>query len=301
VTIAGDVFNPGARVVIGPNIYVDGEPGGCTVVDASTITLTTTAMPPGTYDVVVIDQTGVEGRRYSEFTANADLPDFDTVFPVAGDSAGGTLLTLRGQNFQSGVTVRINGVTQAGLTYHDATRLSVVTSAGVPGGPYDIDVVNPGGEFATRAFTYVAAPDPTIAAVDPARGSVSGGTTIQVQGANFTAATAVVFGADADTGQGGTAAASVTFLDANTLEVVTPAMTAGAKSVLVQNPTGQAQIAAASYTFLGGGGGGGGGCSVGPARGVDPWQPLVSGGWFLLAVLLAWWNARRLRRRALPA
>jgi len=304
LTLAGSGFTAGARVVVGPNIYVDGEPGGCTVVDANTITLTTASKPIGTFDVVVIGVTGVEGRRVNGFTTSGNIPVLDTVFPLAGAAAGGTQLKLRGQNFVAGggFRVEIDGVIQTNVTVDDPTMVTVVTNGGVAGGPYDIDVYNPTGDFATRSYTYVATADPTLATVAPGSGTMLGGETIQVTGTNFVPGMQVEFGADETTGLGGSPAASMTFIDANTLDVLTPAITAGAKNVLVTNPgTGQAEVALAAFTFFGGGGGGGGGgCSVGGVPTPrDPWLPLTGGGWLFATILLVWLNAHRLRRRAL--
>lgn len=302
LTITGTGFRAGARVVIGPNIYEDGEVDGCTVVNATTITLTTVATPVGTYDVVVIDETGVEGRSSDAFATNAGMPTYTSVFPSGGTTTGGTDVIIRGGNFQPGVTVSING-SVAAVTLTSSTRLDVVTPAGVAGGPYTIDITNPGGNLLSVAsqFTYAAAADPVVTTVTPGVGAPAGGETIQVLGTGFTPTMTVVFGADAETGTGGTQAASVTFVDATTLDVVTPALAKGAKSLMVLNPaSGQAQVAAAAFTVSGGGGGGGGGgCSVGdvPRGGAGPWDPLSLGGWFLLSLLWAVWDAQRLRRR----
>jgi hypothetical protein len=62
ITIHGSGFAAGDRVVLGANVYPDGEPGGCTVVDGTTIQLVTAATPGGVFDAVVIDASGVEGR-----------------------------------------------------------------------------------------------------------------------------------------------------------------------------------------------------------------------------------------------
>lgn len=306
ITLTGSDFFAGARVVIGPNIYIDGEPGGCTVVDANTITLTTAAMPVGSYDVVVIDATGIEGRRTNGFTASSNIPVLDTVFPTAGSSAGGTELTLRGQNFISGAgfRVEIDGVVQTNVTVDDPTKVTVVTNAGVAGGPYDIDVYNPSGDFSTRSYTYVAPADPVITSVTPGTGTALGGETVRIAGANFVSGMQVEFGADEDTGQSGSPSPSVTFIDANTLDVVTPAIVAGTQNLLVTNPgTGQAEVSVAAFTFAsagGGGGGGGGGCSVGAPPDVDnPWLPLTGGGGIFLSIFFVWFQARMLRRRAM--
>lgn len=66
VTIRGAGFSPGSHVVLGDQVYTDGI-AGTTVVDPTTITLTTAPTAPGTHDAVVIDPTGVEGRVADAF------------------------------------------------------------------------------------------------------------------------------------------------------------------------------------------------------------------------------------------
>jgi hypothetical protein len=92
-------------------------------------------------------------------------------------------------------------------------------------------VTTPGGT-ATRegAFTYHALP--TVASVSPSSGSLAGGTTITVTGTNLSGATLVRVGSVNATG--------LTVVDATTLTCVTPAGTAGAKSVSVTTPGGTA-------------------------------------------------------------
>jgi hypothetical protein len=199
------------------------------------------------------------------------------------------------------VTIEINGAL-ATINNVTPTRLDVVTPAGVVGGPYTVDITNPGGNLLSvaAAFSYAAAADPVLTDVTPAVGSTAGGQTIQILGSGFVNGMEVEFGADPDTGLGGTAASSVTFIDANTLDVVTPAMAKGMKSVLVLNPTsGQAEVTASAFTFTGGGGGGGGGCSVGDVPQRGPWDPWSLGAWLLAPLLWAILDAQRLRRRAL--
>src|SRR6185295_4514899 len=111
---------------------------------------------------------------------------------------------------------------------------------------------------ATSAVSYTAAPDPLLEALDPAGGPMSGGNTITIHCANLGGATTVLFGADATTGAGGTPAAALNVIDANTLEVVAPAHAPGAQSLLVRNDaTGQAVLLPQAYTFEGSGSGGG--------------------------------------------
>lgn len=302
LSIIGTGFRAGARVVIGSEIYVDGDAGGCTVVDANTITLTTNATSAGTYDVVVIDATGVEGRDASahEFLA---IPAIESVFPVAGSDLGGTLVTIVGTNFFDPMSVRIDGVTQTQVALISSSLLQVTTDAGITGGPYVLEIETPSAQLASSAFTYVAQADPAITTLTPATGGTSGGRTITLSGSNFDANMRVFFGVDATTGTGGTEASEVTFIDSATLEVTTPAHSQGEVAVMVQDDTsGQAHVQAAAFTFNApsGGGGGGGGCYTVPSS--DPWSwrsALAGSGWLAaLAACLAFQAARSRRRLA---
>ena len=297
ITITGTGFQPGARIVLGDQIYRDGEPGGCTVVDSGTITLTTLPTLAGTHDVVAMDSSGVEGRLIGGFQAAA-LPVLSSVFPPSGDAAGGTEIILTGSELVPGLAVRIDGVTQSTVIYDDDTRVRVVTNSGTPGGPYLVEIENPGGGIASGAFAYVAQPDPDVTAASPNAGGAGGGTTVMLTGSDFTSDSTVVFGADPDTGLGGVAAASILFIDSSTLEVTTPGHAVGAASVLIQDASsGQATLLAAGFTFTGSGSSGGGGCYVraldNPSGGP---RALLLGGWWMLALLV---TTLRMRRRNL--
>jgi hypothetical protein len=273
-------------------------------VNPTTITLSSAASPIGTFDVVVMDETGVEGRDTAAYTV-AVLPVLATRFPAAGDSAGGTQLILTGGNFQPGMTVRIDGAVQGSVLLEGTSVARVTTDAGAPGGPYLLEIENPGGATATSAFSYVAQSDPVLQGVMPGSGSTAGGKLITLSGTNFTATTTVEFDADPLTGLGGTPAAAVTFIDPSTLEVTTPAMSAGRVAVLVRDGL-QASVLDNGFTFASSGGGGGGGCYMVPVDG--PGAPgglggsrdaLVSGVWLALFAAVILGYARLTRRRAL--
>jgi hypothetical protein len=298
LTISGANFFTGARVVIGGNVYVDGDAQGTVVTSPGTITLTTASMAGGQHDVVVIDATGVEGRKTNGFTAILH-PVITSTFPAAGSASGGTSVVLRGQDFASTAVVSINGVVQAQATVTDATRILLVTSAGIAGGPYVLQVDNPDGSSATSAFSYSASPDPVITSVTPATGKSSGNESVVVHGANFTSTTHVTFGADPDTGTGGAPSPLVALVDANTLQVKSPAHAAGVVSVItLDSASGQAAVAPNAFTYSAPSGGGG--CSTAPLeRPRTPLDALADGAW--LAVLLAILFARaRDRSRATP-
>lgn len=298
VTITGTGFRAGARVVIGDTIYVDGQVGGAVVVNATTITLTTAAMVGGIHDVVVIDETGVEGRAAAAYQSLA-VPTLTTVFPPAGNTAGNTVLMLRGSNFAVGAIVRINSVQQATVNFVDSTRLTIATDAAAAGGPFMIEVENPGPSIAmlAGAYTFVAKADPVVTNVAP--GTAAAGATVTVTGTGFDATTEVFFGSNADTGLGGTMGLNKNFVDANTIEIDVPAIAGGATNVLVSDPgTAQAGILAAAITIAGGGSSSGGGCytSKVPDGPFKPSDMLFGGGWALFLLLLFQFRVWRQRR-----
>lgn len=296
LTITGTNFRAGARVVIGDTIYVDGQPGGATVVDSGTITLTTAAMVGGIHDVVVIDETGVEGRDTNAFQS-LSVPTLSSVFPPAGNTAGSTRLILTGTNFAVGAIVRINSVQQTTVNFIDQTRLEVITDAAAAGGPFNIEVENPGPSIAmlAGAYSFVAKNDPNLVSVNPT--TASAGEMVTLAGSNFDATMEVFFGSNADTGAGGIAATSINFVDGNTIEAEVPALAGGATSVMVSDPgTGQAGLLPAAVTVLGSGSSGGGCYTRSLAPPFDPRDMFLGGGWALFLLAILQFRAWRMRR-----
>ncbi|MAB80159.1 MAG: hypothetical protein CMJ89_12475 [Planctomycetes bacterium] len=298
VTITGTNFSAGNRIVIGDQIYTDGV-NGTTVVPSNgvgtpgsawsgfqstgSIRLTTLATTEGVHDVVVFDGSGLDGRLVGGYQS-LYVPMVGVVFPVSGEFSGGTVVTVSGQDFQEGMTARIDGVDQGAVTFFDSTQVSFATIAGSVGGPYILELENPDKGIATSAFTFAANPDPLLSNVMPGSGSAGGGDTITVTGSNFTTNTTVSFGADPFTGLGGTPAAGVTLVDAGTLTVETPSHSFGVVSVMVSDTSSsQAGVLASSFTFLGSGGGFG--CHMVPVRGPQGPKEILAGLWWILLVL----------------
>ncbi|MFZ9882753.1 MAG: SUMF1/EgtB/PvdO family nonheme iron enzyme, partial [Phycisphaerales bacterium] len=95
------------------------------------------------------------------------------------------------------------------------------------------DGVNPGSASAIIGFRVARTVDslpPTISSVSPDVGPTAGGTAITITGTNLTATTSVTID--------GTAATSVAVVSATTVTAVTPAGTAGAKTVSLTTPGG---------------------------------------------------------------
>jgi hypothetical protein len=231
------------------------------------------------------------------FTISA-TPSIATTFPTVGAVTGGTVVTLTGANFVAGALVTIDSVVQANVTLDSPTQMTIVTAPGVSGGPYVVEVTNPGGASAATAFTYVSTPDPVLTHVTPDNGSPAGGEAITLMGSGFTPETRVVFGAHAKSGVGGVPAAAVQVLDASTLRVVTPASSSMSETVLVRHSvTGQASLLSTGFQFeqeprIPSKGGFGGCGSIDPRDAVPPTprDVLIGSGWILALAALALWQ-----------
>ena len=175
----------------------------------------------------------------------APAPTITAIDPNVGLVDGGTEITITGANFQEGATVSIGG-TDAGGTFVDATTLTATSPEGEEGAA-DVVVANSDGQSATSegGFTYELPPPippPVITAVDPAEGSISGGTEITITGTDFQdGATVSIGGTDA----GGT------FVDATTLTATSPEGEEGAADVVVTNPDEQSATSEGGFTYLG--------------------------------------------------
>jgi hypothetical protein len=297
VTVLGSGFRPGARVVLGDRVYIDGEPGGATVLDSGTITFMTQPTVGGLHDLVVIDPTGVEGRRVDAVQVT-DLPRPESVFPPSGGTGGGTPITITGSEFVPGAEVYLGGVAAIDVVVVDSTRIDAVTPASLGAGQVSLQVVNPGGLSGDGVtFTYAAFADPNLLDLEPASGDADGGEMVTIRGAGFGPESQVVFGVDPSDGSGGAFATSVTWIDETTLEVLTPPG-GGLVSVMVSNPsTGQADVLEAAYTYEAVADSGGGGCAGIATPGPGSWRDALMGSsWFVALFAVGW--ARLLMARA---
>lgn len=293
LTLTGSNFNSGARVVIGDQIYTDGV-GSTSVLSSNSLQLTTQATSNGIKDVVVIDATGVEGRKLNAFNV-ANVPQIDTVFPPAGFVGGGTEVTLTGEDFVAGVQVRINGIDQGAPSIESSQVMRFNATAGAAG-VQTLEVEGLGGTIATSVFTYEPQPDPVLMSVSPAVVGLGGGTMLTLTGANFSADSDVWIGADPDSGAGGMLVSATTFVDSSTLEIMAPSFsTGGSMSVVVMDSSSsQSGTLPAGLTVTSPGGGGGGGCYAVPVDGPTSGRQVLLGSWWL-ALVFAVLAARTMR------
>ena len=244
VTINGTNYLPGATVIIGGALATN-----VSVVNNSTVNVTTPAHSAGVVDVTVINldgQTGILPGAYT-YTEPSLLnpPSSTSISPNSGATAGGNTVAISGSNFLPGATVNFGGQPATNVRFNSSTSISVTTPANLAG-PVDVLVTNYDGATAilSGGYTYTGPsnPAPALTAVSPNTGPTGGGTSVTITGNNFLVGATVSFG--------GTAATNVNIMSATKITASTPAHSAGAVSVNVTNTDGQAGSLANGYTYL---------------------------------------------------
>jgi outer membrane autotransporter protein len=232
ITISGTNFTGATAVTIGGVAAT-----GIAIVNPTTITATTPAHAAGTVNVAVTTSGGT-GTGTGLFTYIA-APTVTVINPASGPITGGTSVTISGTDFTAATAVAIGGVAASGFTVVNATTITAITPVHAFGAVNIVVTTASGTGTGLGLFTYVDGP--TVTAVSPAGGPMSGGTAITITGTDFTGATAVTIG--------GVAATATTVVDANTITAVTPAHTAGAVDVAVTTPSGTL-AGSGLYTYL---------------------------------------------------
>lgn len=212
------------------------------VVNDTTLNVTTPAHAPGAVDIVVTTDVVSANTAADDFTYLTP-PTITGVSPNSGPAAGGTTVTVTGTGF-TGVTQVNFGGTLTGAFNVAATSLQVLAPAHVAG-VVDLSVTTPNGTSANTAadnYTYTVA-GPNITSISPTTGSTGGGTIVTINGNGFTGATAVSFG--------GTAATSFIVNTDVKITATAPAHAAGSISISVTTPAGTSPDTAADNFVYG--------------------------------------------------
>lgn len=164
---------------------------------------------------------------------------------ATGPETGDTWVELNGSGFQPGAAVRFGGAVTTEIVLHGHTTIWAFTPPHAPG-VVAVTVTNPDGQRATlpAGFTYRDS-TPTVTSLGPPAGRLTGGSWVELRGANLGWETAVQFG-------GEPAAAVRSWGDPTSLWVETPAHALGVVDVVVTNPDGRSATLAAAFTFTDG-------------------------------------------------
>ncbi|MDP9835267.1 uncharacterized protein YhjY with autotransporter beta-barrel domain [Neorhizobium huautlense] len=116
-------------------------------------------------------------------SCTAAPPSITSFSPDMASTLGTTNIAITGTNFLDVDEVKIGGVS-ALFTVNSTTQITATAPVN-PVGPATVEVITPGGA-ATAAATLTYVPPPTIASNTPVFGPTTGGTQVQITGANFT-------------------------------------------------------------------------------------------------------------------
>jgi formylglycine-generating enzyme required for sulfatase activity/subtilisin-like proprotein convertase family protein len=205
---------------------------GVQVVNSTTVTAFTPAGTPGLKSVGVTTASGM-ATLAGGFNHLPAPPTLASVEPSAGPVTGGTQITLTGTNLFGPIIVTVGGVAASGVQVVNSTTATALTPAGTVG-PKVVGLTTAGGTATLASgFNYLPAP-PTLVSVQPSFGPTAGGTQITLTGTNFLTASSVTVG--------GLAASNVQVVNSSTVTAITPAGTAGLKSVSVTSAGGTAAL-----------------------------------------------------------
>ncbi len=156
-----------------------------------------------------------------------DPPEITTIFPQEGISIGGETITIRGGNFQDGLTVHFGETEAQQVDFVDEGELTVVTPPH-PAGAVAVKIINPDGlPTFYEPFTYIPIPAPVVYDAYPNRGYTAGGSVVQIRGNYLQEGARVFFD--------GEEAGGVTVWGLQDLEATVPAHAAGFASIRILN------------------------------------------------------------------
>ena len=235
VTINGTHFAPGATVKFGAT-------ASATVTFVSATQVKAVA-PAGSLSVVYVKVSTPAGTSTA---GNSSLyaygaPAVTALSPNAGSTAGGNTVTITGNRFVPGITVKFGSAPATGVTFISTNEIKATAPAG-PASVVYVNATDAAGTSAAGNSSLYAYGAPAVTALSPNAGSTAGGNTVTITGNRFVPGITVKFGT--------TASATVTFVSTNQIKAVAPAHAAGTVDVKVTTSAGtSATTSADSYTY----------------------------------------------------
>lgn len=228
IVITGTGFGTSGTPLV-TAVTVGGTSATFSVVNDTTLNVTTPAHAPGTVDIVVTTDAANTNTAADDFTFLTP-PTITAVSPTSGSTAGGNTVTISGTGFTGVTQVNFGGTLTSAFNV-SPTSVQVLAPAHVAG-VVDVSITTANGTTANTAadnYTYTAA-GPNVTSISPTTGSIGGGTIVTINGTGFTGATAVSFG--------GTPATTFTVNSDIKITATAPAHAAGTISIAVTTPAG---------------------------------------------------------------
>jgi len=237
VILTGDEFTGGGLGFVGYRPL-----SSWAVLNSSIATGTTSPVPAGFADVIITNGDGQSTILEDAFEF-IGAPTIDSFDPTIGPVAGGTLVTLAGNNYVNGARVFFGGVESQSVTVLGPLVINAITPPAVAAGPAQVRVENPDGQTVISSDPFIYAEPPAVTSVFPPQGSADGGTPIIVAGQAFLDGATVELGT--------TSATSVDVFDSERITARTPAGTIDETvDVTVTNIDDQSGVAYGAFTFV---------------------------------------------------
>ena len=167
-------------------------------------------------------------------------PVISEVSPAEANIAGGEQITIKGDKFLSGATVKLGTTLATDVVVVDENTITATVPAGAQG-ETTLTVTNPDKQSTTAPFTYWA--DPEIDSITPDNGAYEGNTSVTIVGKNFVKGLKVYFGDQEATVSG-------VYPATGKIIVRTPVATAaGTVDVTVENPDGRTATLKDGFTY----------------------------------------------------
>jgi hypothetical protein len=235
VTINGTHFSSTATVKFGATAA-----SSVTFVSTSQLKAKAPAHSAGDIHIRVTTAGGISAIANGSFYAYGP-PTVSSVSPNAGSTAGGNTVTINGDGFVPGLTVKFGTTAATTVTFVSGNQVKAKAPAHSAGN-VNVRVTTPAGINGVTNGSQYAYGAPAVSGLSPHSGTHSGGTTVTITGQRFVPGATVKFGT--------TAATSVTFVSNSELRVTAPAHTAGNVGVRVTTPAGISPVTTAdNYTF----------------------------------------------------
>ena len=241
VEIQGTGFQQGLTVLLAGKVV-----GQVAVVDATKINIITPSAAPGKVALTILNPDGLGVTQTDAFeykTQVADPPVLVGISPAAGPAAGGTPVTITGQNFGAGGQLYLGGKGILNQAFINTQVLTGIVPKADKAGKVDLLYVGPDGQFTKLVGAWDYIPGPTVDGVEPVLGPQSGGTQVTAVGSNMQPGVKIYIG--------GKQAQLLNLASALLAVVVAPAADApGAADVTAVNPDGQVGTLKGGFLYL---------------------------------------------------
>ncbi|WP_227767281.1 IPT/TIG domain-containing protein [Zhaonella formicivorans] len=206
----------------------------------------------GKVDVTVLNSDGGLDQWFAaiEYALPESEPKITGLDPVKGSVAGGTWVTITGDDFRVGSWVYFGGKPAADVVLERYDRLTALTPPG-KAGKVDVTVTNSVylGSFTLKnAFEYVTSV-PQIISLAPDQGSYLGGTLVTITGKDFVPGAKVLIGEREATVVGTVSPDSITILTPASGDPPLPSQV-GYKEVKIVNPDGAVALKKEGFRYL---------------------------------------------------